>query len=329
MEALRPKLQPRLMLVLGLLIFTPQISVTAQDTNLAELQKKILANIDSVRACTVVVGRSGSGVVISEDGYVLSCAHITKAAGRNVTITLANGKRVNATTLGNHHNADASVLKIDTPGKYAFAPMAKSSEVSVGDWVLAVGYPVTFSKNKPPPVRIGRITRKFKTQVRSDAPIMGGDSGGPLFNLKGEVIGISSKVSEAITSNIHVAIDEFHKNWDRLLASEDWGRPQESPKKRKPKATTSNSLKAIGIEKLTNTPTGPMVKVLVVDSAAWKSGIRNGHVLLRIGNQDVSNIQQANAALSSQLKSHSPIDVIVGRKDQNHGRVTLQLWAKE
>ncbi len=192
---------------------------TAQDVNLVDLQKKILANLEKVRACTVGVGNGGSGVLVSKDGYILTCAHVAQKAGRRISIRFPDGRTARATTLGNHHDADAGLIKLDKPGDYPFAKMGSSEKLGVGDWVLAGGYPVSFLKGQPPPVRLGRITRKFRTQLRTDAPIMGGDSGGPLFSLDGEVIGISSKVSGSVNNNIHVAIDEFTRNWEKLVAS--------------------------------------------------------------------------------------------------------------
>lgn len=345
-----------LMIVAAGLMLLPD-RARCQDTDLVSLQKKILANTEKIRACTVGVGNGGSGVLVSEDGYILTCAHVAQKSGRKVKIWFPDGRAATATTLGNHHDADAGLIKLDEPGDYPFAKMGSSEKLAVGDWVLAVGYPVSFSKRQSPPVRLGRLTRKFRTQLRTDAPIMGGDSGGPLFNLDGEVIGINSKVSGSIKNNIHVAIGEYTKNWDRLVASEEWGRrydaakgqnresrPQrpplggKQPPSTEPKKSTPNTppkpagdaiarVKALGITKLQDTPVGPQIQGVIIDSLAWKSSIRAGQVISKVGGRSVKSAADVAAEIGA-AKSNT-VEIVVGRQDQDHSQVTLDLRLKE
>ncbi|MBY0229700.1 MAG: PDZ domain-containing protein, partial [Gemmataceae bacterium] len=74
-----------------------------------------------------------------------------------------------------------------------------------------------------PPVRVGRILRLSQTEIVTDCTMMGGDSGGPLFDLQGRVIGLNSKVNDSVEANVHVPIDIYRRAWKRLLAGEDWG----------------------------------------------------------------------------------------------------------
>jgi serine protease Do len=192
-------------------------------SELRALEAKIQETLKKILPATVGVGGGGSGVVVSKDGLIVSVAHVTQKAGREVIITFPDGKRAKAKTLGNYKTADASLLKLVDKGPWAHVEMGKSTEVKPGQWCLAVGYPVSFGRGVKPPVRIGRVLRQSGDSVITDCPIMGGDSGGPLFDLDGKVIGCNSRVSGSMLGNVHVTIDTYHTNWKKLVAGEDWG----------------------------------------------------------------------------------------------------------
>lgn len=329
--------------LLGCLIWNPATGALAQDDiDLPAIEQQIQSVLEKVRACTVGVGGGGSGVVVSKEGHVLTCAHVAREAGRRVIISFPDGRTARATTLGNYYSADAGVLKIDKPGDYPWAEMADAEDIKVADWVLAVGYPITFPKRQLPPVRIGRITRYSRNQLVTDAPIMGGDSGGPLFNLDGQVVGVNSRVSGPITMNVHVPIDQYHRNWERLLASEDWPEsrrpnasrnsrrtPQPEPKKpeseksppKKPESEQSDPFRKMGV-RLEDSKVGPKVTSLVVDSPAHRSGLRAGHVVRKIGGVSVRDAEACRRELRRHLGKES-IEFVVTRQDKSHGEVTL------
>src|SRR4051812_37833032 len=175
-------------------------------SELRALEAKIQLTLKKILPATVGVGGGGSGVVVSADGLIVSVAHVTQKAGKEVTITFPDGKRAKAKTLGNFKTADASMLQIVDKGNWPHVEMGKSTEVKAGHWCLAVGYPVSFTRGQRPPVRIGRVLRQTTTALTSDCPIMGGDSGGPLFDLEGRVIGVNSRVSNSMLGNVHVPI---------------------------------------------------------------------------------------------------------------------------
>src|SRR5262249_57320766 len=127
-------------------------------------------------------------------GLIVTVAHVGQKAGRALTITFADGKRVKGKTLGNFRNADAGMAQITDKGEWPHAEVARAGSLKPGQWCLAMGYPVSFAKGQRPPVRIGRVLRHSATSVASDCPLMGGDSGGPLFDLEGRGIGLNSRV---------------------------------------------------------------------------------------------------------------------------------------
>jgi S1-C subfamily serine protease len=149
------------------------------------------------------LGKGGSGVIVNSRGYVLTNHHVVHGA-RNITVTLSLGqitKKYPAELIDEAPDLDFAILKIVANGEvFTPAPIGNSSEVSVGDEVLAVGSPyglqqtVTFGivSNTRRTLTVGN--RKFNNFIQTDAPINPGSSGGPLINVNGEVIGLTTAI---------------------------------------------------------------------------------------------------------------------------------------
>jgi serine protease Do len=88
-----------------------------------------------------------------------------------------------------------------------------------GQWVLAIGHPGGWDEKRGLVLRVGRLLYKNPTVLRTDCVLVGGDSGGPLFDFEGRVIGIHSRIGNALWDNFHVPIDTFSEDWDQLVAS--------------------------------------------------------------------------------------------------------------
>lgn len=168
---------------------------------------------------------SGSAVVISADGLVLSAAHVGGAPNRDVTFTFPDGRTATGKTLGTNHDIDAGVMRITDAGLWPFAPLGDLTEARLGDWVVALGHPGGFDAQRPVVARLGRIIMKTARTMQTDCIILSGDSGGPLFDSSGRVIGIHSSISTRAEDNFHVPITTFLETWTRLAASENWGTP--------------------------------------------------------------------------------------------------------
>src|SRR5262249_4820106 len=136
---------------------------------------------------------------------------------------LENGKEVEGKTLGWHKSADAGLIKITTKGKYPAVDMGDSAKVKDGDWILTVGHPGGYKRGRTPVVRLGRVLGADETFFQTDTPLVGGDSGGPLFDMHGKVIGIHSWISQEIEQNMHVRVNVYRDDWDDLVASKSWG----------------------------------------------------------------------------------------------------------
>ncbi|MGA2616210.1 MAG: serine protease [Thermoguttaceae bacterium] len=189
--------------------------------DLKTLEQRIRKTVAQVSPSVVAIA-GGSGVVISDDGYVLTVAHVGERAGRQVVVIFPDGRRARALTLGNDHGADAGMAKITDPGPWPHAETASSGDLKPGQWCLTLGYPITFEHGKPPVLRLGRVLRNERPAIITDCTIMGGDSGAPLFNLDGKVVAIGTKCNNALVFNIHVPLDRFADVWDRLAKGEDF-----------------------------------------------------------------------------------------------------------
>jgi serine protease Do len=165
----------------------------------------------------------GSGVIISADGYILTAGHVARRPNSEVIVVLSNGRRLKGKTLGIGYGMDSGLVKIMDKGTWPFVSMGKSSTLAIGQWCVAIGHPGGQKRGKPPTVRLGRIIVSNHRLIRTDNTLISGDSGGPLFNLDGKVIGIHSRIGMPTTANIHVPIDTYTENWKRLVAAEAWG----------------------------------------------------------------------------------------------------------
>ena len=87
-------------------------------------------------------------------------------------------------------------------------------------WCIAIGHPGGYKLGRTPVVRVGRILDVGKAMIQTDCTLVGGDSGGPLFDMFGRVIGINSRIGPNINYNIHVPVDTYHDTWDKLVV---WG----------------------------------------------------------------------------------------------------------
>jgi serine protease Do len=144
----------------------------------------------------------GSGFIISEDGYILTNDHVAGNATK-ISVTLTTGETVEAKLIGSDAVSDVALLKINKSG-LAFAKFGNSDNNIIGEWVIALGNPFgLFEINDKPTVTVGVISalnmkvtadqnRSYKDMIQTDASINSGNSGGPLINADGDVIGMNT-----------------------------------------------------------------------------------------------------------------------------------------
>jgi serine protease Do len=149
----------------------------------------------------------GSGVIVSEDGYVLTNNHVVRDADE-VTVILSDGREHTGEVVGTDAPTDLAVLKIDATGLVP-ATLGDSSKIEVGQWVLAVGSAMGLDQT----VTVGIVSAKgrgdvgisdYEDFIQTDAAINPGNSGGPLVNLEGEVIGINTAIASRTGGNMGI-----------------------------------------------------------------------------------------------------------------------------
>ena len=141
----------------------------------------------------------GSGFIVDKAGYIITNAHVVEDASR-ITVKLDSGEEFIAKVVGTDDQTDLAVLKIDAPMDLPAVKFGDSDKAEVGDWVLAIGSPFGLAKT----VTAGIISQKqretpfataFQRFIQTDAAINRGNSGGPLVNIDGEVIGVNSQIA--------------------------------------------------------------------------------------------------------------------------------------
>ena len=266
---------------------------------LRALQAKIRQLTDEILSSTVAVqvGRAnGSGVIVSEDGYILTAAHVAGSPHRSALVFLSDGRIKRGITLGMNQELDAGLIKITEPGDWSYAELGDSSEAKPGQWCLATGHPGGYDRDRLPVLRWGRILKAEKSALLTDCTLVGGDSGGPLFDLDGNVIGIHSRIGKNLTINVHVPVDPFRDSWTRLAKGEVWGLlgpPQQG---------------WLGVTEDSTTNEARIARV-VEGSPAEFSGLRTGDVILRVGDTQIDSFND----LQNEIGRMRPEDEIVVR----------------
>ncbi|MBI3418025.1 MAG: serine protease [Verrucomicrobia bacterium] len=236
--------------------------------------KALLPKISSAVVAVQVGGATGSAVVISEDGLVLTAAHVCEEPNRNVRFIFPDGRTARGKTLGTNHEVDAGMMKITDHGPWPHVEMGDLSRARLGDWVLTLGHPGGFDPERPVVVRLGRIIRFADDALQTDCTITAGDSGGPLFDMRGGVIGIHSWIADSAAANFHVPITPFRDSWDRLAKAESWGGDQSPPRP---------WIGARGVDH----PAGCQLETVPENGPAFKAGVKIGDIVKRINDHEV------------------------------------------
>lgn len=265
-----------------------------QQAKVAEAIQRVTVNVQQGPA-------QGSGVIITPDGYVLTAAHVAGKPGRDAMVLLSDGTRVQAKTLGMNRNLDAGLLKITEKRSrpWPTASLGKSDDLKMGLWCIAAGYPGGFQPQRGAVIRVGRILAVLHGTVVTDCALIGGDSGGPLFNLNGQLIGIHSRIGTEIEENMHVPIDVFADHWSRMKSGEAWGQlPGFKP--------------MIGIQGPKDLD-APLIGSVMNGSPAHHAGLQAGDRILAFDGVTISSFSQLQRSVAESL----PGDTVVVEFERN------------
>jgi serine protease Do len=259
--------------------------------------KEVLKKVIPATVCVQVGQSSGSGVIVSEDGMILTAGHVSDKPGLEVTVIMPDGKKLQGKTLGHNTGIDSGMMKITDEGKYPFVEMGKSADLKKGTWVITTGHPGGYHPGRSPVVRVGQILEvqlsKRMGYIRTDCTLVGGDSGGPLFDMQGRVIGIHSRIGGQITSNMHVPIDTFRETWDRLVASEKFDGSE-----------VGEPYFGIGLDQVDN---DCIIGEVKGNSPAAKAGLKEGDIVKKFDGKEVENKE----ALREMFEKKKPKDEVM------------------
>jgi len=244
----------------------------------------------------------GSGFIISDDGYILTNDHVAGNA-TEVTVTMTNGKHYKAKIIGSDPVTDICLLKIDE-NNLPYIAFGNSNEVIIGEWVIALGNPFgLFELNDKPTVTVGVISatgmnlepinnRYYLNMLQTDAAINGGNSGGPLVNSLGEVIGMNTLIftgGSGAQGNIGlgfaIPINKVKRIIDELKDSGKIDRDFDIGLR-----IQSLDETIANYYNLTDTR-GVIITQVLPKSPASKSGIKVGDIILQVDEYKINNEQ--------------------------------------
>lgn len=190
-----------------------------------QLATRLLPSVVNLRTRERRATATGSGVVITPDGLVVTCGHLAKESGKRIIALLPDGTELSGVSLGqaDHGTIDCGLVKLDTGGRSLdCAPLGRSSAVEPGDWVLTMGYTQGPPEEaRPALVRVGRVVRSAPGEMLIDAPIDAGDSGGPAFTLDGEVVAVNTRCGRQPWQNAATPIDRLRERMPEFLDGRD------------------------------------------------------------------------------------------------------------
>ncbi|HTH78441.1 MAG TPA: DegQ family serine endoprotease [Ramlibacter sp.] len=254
----------------------------------------------------------GSGFIIDPNGIIMTNAHVVKDA-TEVTVKLTDRREFRAKVLGADPKTDIAVIKIDAHNLPAVT-LGDSKQLKVGEWVLAIGSPFGFDNSVTAGV-VSATGRSLPTDaavpfIQTDVAVNPGNSGGPLFNTKGEVVGINSQIYSQSGGyqgvSFSIPIDLAAKVKDQIVAH---GKVEHAKLGVSVQEVNQQLADSFGLDR----PAGALVASVEKGSAADKAGLESGDVIRSIDGQQVISSGDLSAAVSADQPGH---------------KATMQVWRK-
>ena len=254
----------------------------------------------------------GSGVIVTEEGHVLTNYHVVKDTP-NIRITLHGGKIVRAKVIGFDPTVDIAVLKIEAPGPFTPLKFGDSSKVKVGNLVFAIGSPFGLGET----VTNGIISAKKRSfsdsqvdLLQTSAAINPGNSGGPLINIHGEIIGINSRIYSS---------DKQNPGFQGISFAIPSNAALRTMKNILDQGQLIRGFLGMALENMSplvrqhfnyNAPGGVRVLGLAPDAPAIKAGIRRNDIIVRFNEENINNARQLIALIQkSKVGSQVTVDI--------------------
>ena len=354
-------------LTLAFMLVQP-LSALAQQQSLAPLAEKISPSVVNITTSTVVAGRTGpqgivpegspfedffrefqdrnnngdgnrprrssalgSGFVITEDGYVVTNNHVIDGADE-ILIEFFNGDELKAEVIGTDPNTDIALLKVEADGPLPFVSFGDSDIARVGDWVVAMGNPLGQGFSVSAGIVSARnraLSGTYDDYIQTDAAINRGNSGGPLFNMDGEVIGVNSAILAPNGGSIGIGFSMASNVVTRVVDQlKEFGETRRGWLGVRIQDVTEDVAEAMGLESasgalVTDVPEGPareagMEAGDVIISFAGKTVADTRELVRQVGNSPVGETVRVTVMREGSTQT---LRVTLGRREEAEGAV--------
>lgn len=251
---------------------------------------------------------TGSGVIISEDGYIVTNNHVINQASE-IEITLNNKKAYKAKLIGSDSQMDIALLKIDAEEKLPYSIFGDSDNIKVGEWVLAIGNPYNLNSTVTAGIvsakarNVGQSSNNIQSFIQTDAAVNPGNSGGALVNTRGELIGINTMISSSTGSYVGYSF-AVPSNITRKIIEDlmEYGNVQRGVLGVRGGELNQTISEELGV----NRTQGFYVSEITKNSGAEKAGLKKGDIIFRIDNQTINSF----AELTGYISTKRPKDVV-------------------
>ena len=356
------------------LVLVQTLAASARPESLAPLAEDISPSVVNITTSTVVEGRTGpqgivpegspfedffrefqdrngpgqrprrssalgSGFVISEDGYIVTNNHVIEGADE-INIEFFNGDELQAELVGTDPNTDIALLKVEADGPLPFVPFGDSDTARVGDWVIAMGNPLGQGFSVSAGIVSARnraLSGSYDDFIQTDAAINRGNSGGPLFNMDGEVIGVNTAILSPNGGSIGIGFSMASNVVTRVIDQlQEFGETRRGWLGVRIQDVTDDIAEAIGLEDtagalVTSVPEGP----------AKEAGMQDGDVILSFAGVEVEDTrglvrQVGNSPVGETVRvvvfrdgETVTLRVTLGRREEAEGAVPTAAPAPE
>ena len=261
-------------------------------------------------------GSLGSGFVISKDGYIITNNHVIEKAD-TITITFSDGRELQAKLVGRDRDTDIAVLKVTSNTPLPFVELANSDTAVVGDWVIAIGNPLGFGGSVSAGIisATGRDlnTGRSDNYIQTDAAINQGNSGGPLFNLAGQVVGVNTAIISQSGGSIGLGFSVPSNTVKRISAAlikeGRVRRPWLGVNVQDADAALIKAYRAKGLS-------GVIITRISADSPAAKAKLEVGYLILAIDGKSVIGVREMTRTMS-EMAIGKPVKLSIVRDGRN------------
>ena len=273
----------------------------------------------------------GSGFVISEDGFIVTNNHVIEGADE-INIEFFNGDELQAELVGTDPNTDIALLKVEADGPLPHVPFGNSDTARVGDWVVAMGNPLGQGFSVSAGIVSARnraLSGTYDDYIQTDAAINRGNSGGPLFNMDGQVIGVNTAILSPNGGSIGIGFSMASNVVTRVVDQlQEFGETRRGWLGVRIQDVTDDIAEAIGLEN-----TAGALVTSVPDGPAKDGGMQDGDVILSFAGVDVADTrglvrQVGNSPVGETVRvvvfrdgSTVTLRVTLGRREEAEGAV--------